>query len=200
MTSTTRKSSSARLTVLEESVAGLVSSQEQILALLQGSTTKPAPKASKSRKSGSRKSTPAAPVKAVESPKVRHLVKKNRQAFVKAHPWAQGLSTSAIATAVVTGQQSCVEGWAIGPRRTEMVQAATPAPKPARKARKGGKKGSRKQQVAQVQADAPAKATDGPRNAKGHITPRSEWAKREALAMTGQFDRYEIDALVAKGV
>lgn len=36
-----------------------------------------------------------------------------------------------------------------------------------------------------------------PRRANGTIAPKSEWALREKLADTGQFDRYEIDDIVA---
>lgn len=63
--------------------------------------------------------------------------------------------------------------------------------------------------VAEVKPERKAKTTrkarkapegprnaDGPRDAQGHITPRSEWALREALIETGQFDRFEVDALV----
>ena len=59
---------------------------------------------------------------------------------------------------------------------------------------------ARKATVAKVSASQPAKvrAADGPRNALGHITPQSEWALRESLALTGEFDRHEIDAAVAK--
>lgn len=61
-------------------------------------------------------------------------------------------------------------------------------------------------QVAQVKAEAPAKerkpvgenhASQGPRDALGRITPKAEWATREALADTGKFGRDEIDLIVA---
>lgn len=34
----------------------------------------------------------------------------------------------------------------------------------------------------------------------GHITPKSEWMLREALALTGKYDRNEIDTLTAQAV
>lgn len=64
--------------------------------------------------------------------------------------------------------------------------------------------------VADVQVEAPAKPrtpaqiaaaerlASAPRRADGTITPESEWAAREALAETGKFDRFEIDALVSE--
>lgn len=65
-------------------------------------------------------------------------------------------------------------------------------------------------QVAQVEAAAPAKterkpvgenhASQGPRDALGRITPKSQWDMREALAETGKFDRHEIDNIVASQV
>jgi hypothetical protein len=79
------------------------------------------------------------------------------------------------------------------------------APKAAPKASKKAKAKARKAEVekvaAKVEADAPAKArpagADAPRRADGTITPKSEWALREALAETGKFDRHEIDAAVS---
>lgn len=73
------------------------------------------------------------------------------------------------------------------------------APKAA-KASKGKKAKARKAEkvAAVVEADEAAKvrASDGPRRADGTITPASQWAEREALALTGQFDRFQIDAIV----
>lgn len=76
--------------------------------------------------------------------------------------------------------------------------------------RKAAKKARKAQEAAQAVAvivpSEPAKAKpltpaqeariDAPRRADGTMTPRSEWALREALAMTGKYDRYEVDALV----
>ena len=63
--------------------------------------------------------------------------------------------------------------------------------------------------VAEVKAEVPAKRTrtvteaeqarrEAPRRADGTATPKREWALREQLAMTGKFDRFEIDAKVAE--
>lgn len=166
-----------RIDALESSIGRI---ENLLLQAIEG-----APKATrkgKARKATTKKAAPKADVT------VRHLVRKNRPAFVKAHPWAAGLSTSQIAEAVVSGTQSCESGWAIGERRTAMVEAKAPKAKTTKRT---------KRVVAEVKADAPAKAADAPRNARGHITPRSEWALRENLAETGKFDRHEIDAIVA---
>lgn len=190
-----------RISALE---SGLDSLESKIDALLGHFAPADAPKAStKAKRSakGKGKATPTA--------EVRYLTRKNRAAFVKAHPWAQGLGTNAIAEAVVSGAQTTVKGWAIGNGRTERVTTGsfgTPsvgtktAAKAAKSsAKKGSKKGAKRtRQVAKVDADAPAKVrpADGPRDAQGRITPRSEWALRESLAETGKFDRFEIDAAV----
>lgn len=58
------------------------------------------------------------------------------------------------------------------------------------------------QVTAKVTPAEPAKvrAADGPRNAQGHITHKREWELREALAMTGEYDRYQIDKKVRKAM
>lgn len=55
-----------------------------------------------------------------------------------------------------------------------------------------------------VKTPAKAKArpvgADAPRRADGTVTPKREWALREHLAETGQYDRFEIDAKVAEAM
>ena len=80
------------------------------------------------------------------------------------------------------------------------VPSVDEAPKASKKAKKAKK--ARKAVVAEVVAEQPAKRTrpaaaDMPRNALGQTTPKSEWAMRERLALTGDYDRYEIDNMVA---
>lgn len=48
----------------------------------------------------------------------------------------------------------------------------------------------------EAQIAAAKETASGPRDAAGHITPKNEWTAREALAMTGRYDRKEIDAFV----
>lgn len=52
------------------------------------------------------------------------LTKANRRAFVKAAPWAEGLSTKEIATAVVSGAHKAPKGFRIGERYTALVKGA----------------------------------------------------------------------------
>jgi hypothetical protein len=64
--------------------------------------------------------------------------------------------------------------------------------------------------VAETVTEAPAKPRTpaqkaaaerlaaAPRRADGTVTPESEWAAREALALTGKWDRFEIDALITE--
>lgn len=55
------------------------------------------------------------------------LVKKNRAEFVKAHPWAAGLSTLDIAIAVVHLGADLTPAWTIGEGYTAKAQTATKA-------------------------------------------------------------------------
>lgn len=66
-------------------------------------------------------------------------------------------------------------------------------------------KGKGAQVVAVVEDATPARnvshvASDAPRRADGTITPKREWALREQLALTGKFDRHQIDKKVAKAM
>jgi hypothetical protein len=88
----------------------------KILALLDpAAPAKPARKAP-AKKAPARKAQPKAAVTA------KCLTRKNRAEFVKAHPWAAGLSTSVIAHMAVDEPALLAKGWKIGERRTAMVQ------------------------------------------------------------------------------
>lgn len=63
------------------------------------------------------------PRKAAQPKAVRHLCRKNRQDFVKAHAWAKGLSTQVIAAMCVEDPSLLSAGWGIGERYTEMFSA-----------------------------------------------------------------------------
>ncbi len=52
----------------------------------------------------------------VKAPATRCLTRKNRVEFVKAHPWAQGLSTQVIAAMATEDPSLLGAGWAIGER------------------------------------------------------------------------------------
>jgi len=200
-----------RISVLEQSVETLGEQITALLSALEGNVPNTAKKGSKA---GSKASTKAKGTKAAPKGEVRYLTRKNQAAFKRTHKWAQGLSVNAIAEAVVAGEQELTGPWAIGEgRKTKVLTGEFGTPsvgtKSAAKAKKSsakkgskakGRKGTR--QVAKVDANAPAKVrpADGPRDAMGRITPRSEWALRESLAETGKFDRHEIDAAVAAQV
>jgi hypothetical protein len=83
---------------------------------------------------------------------------------------------------------------------TAPAKAQAKAPKA--KATKPAKGKKAEKVVAEVEADAPAKArpADMPRRANGTITPHDEWETREALAMATEFSREQIDVLVARGL
>lgn len=72
-----------------------------------------------------------APAKPAKAAKVTHLVKANRASFVKAHAWAEGLSTLDIAIAVTFGYADLAKGWAIGEGYTAKARTATRAAKRA---------------------------------------------------------------------
>lgn len=55
--------------------------------------------------------------------KKRFLTKGNRKEFVKAHPWAQGLSTKEIATVLASGERKATKGWALGEGYRALVSA-----------------------------------------------------------------------------
>lgn len=50
------------------------------------------------------------------------------------------------------------------------------------------------------QVEAAHKVAEAPRRADGTITPKREWAVREALAATGKYDRHEIDERTAQAM
>lgn len=121
---------------------------------------------------------PAAPVAEAKGPSFREL----RDAL-KAHKAAGAIKAGvtvkeAIAAGLMTDQ---------GTLPGTVASTTTTAPAKAPKV------------VAEVAAAAPAKerAADGPRDAMGRITPKAEWAQREALALTGSYDRHEIDKIMA---
>lgn len=73
------------------------------------------------------------------------------------------------------------------------------------KGKKASKKAKGAQVVAVVADTTPARnvshvAADAPRRADGTITPKREWALREQLALTGKYDRNQIDKKVAKAM
>ncbi len=53
-------------------------------------------------------------------------------------------------------------------------------------------------QAAKPLTEAQVAHREAPRRANGTCPPKREWALREQLAMTGKFDRHEIDAKVAE--
>lgn len=93
-----------RVTALESDLSEIKGSLSALLAHLDvKAPAKTAPKAAAKK---------ATQPKA--DPKVRMLTKGNRAEFAKAHPWAKGLSTRQIATALATGERRCKKGWALG--------------------------------------------------------------------------------------
>ncbi len=99
----------------------ILAQNDRLLALLEGSApakvtrpvtpkAKPAPKARK------------APAKKAPA-KTRHLTRKNRAEFVKAHAWAKGLSTQVIASMCTEDPSLLAKGWGIGERYAEMFSA-----------------------------------------------------------------------------
>lgn len=214
----TLASTNARLDGLEISVAA-------IMTHLGIPTSKAAEKAAekaapKARPTGARKTPNRKPVKGGVVEGARCLTKSNRQQFIADHDWAQpGMSTSALANAVLVDGQPLTGVWAIGPKRVALYtgnEAPVTGPavgkvdKAASKAeRKAAKKAAKKaaqQVLVQVEPEAPAKTLtpaqqariDAPRDALGRVTPKAEWPLREALAETGKYDRKEIDAKVAE--
>lgn len=188
-------SNTTRITALESAVVTLADQQAQIIALLEGrakaASTKPGRKATTAKRKGT-KGRAAQP----QAPAVRYLSSKSRKDFIKAHGWAEDhTSTRALAELVVVGGQPLAKGWAVGEGYRSLFADATP--KAAKPAKKASKKGA-KRTAAKVEASAPAKvrAAEGPRDAKGHITPKAQWALRERLAESGKFDRHEIDTIV----
>lgn len=97
-----------RVTALESDIAEIKGSLTALLAHLDPQA--PAKTAPKARKAAQPKAAPKAEPKA----DVRHLTKGNRAEFAKAHPWAKGMSTREIASALASGQRRCKKGWALG--------------------------------------------------------------------------------------
>jgi len=179
---TKNTTSTARLSSLETRFDGLESRLDRVLAALEGKPTKvaKAPKASKAKKA----KADGVPFKALQLRLREHKVAGAIVAGVSVREAiAQGLMTA-------TGDLPGVAK-ATGKAAPKVEPKVTPKAEP-KKAR----------QVAKVEADAPAKerAASGPRDAMGRITPKAQWDLRESLAMTGKFDRHEIDAIVASGV
>lgn len=99
-------------TVTRTEFNALKSDVSKILVLLEGgapakATPKPARKA---------------PAKKA-APKATTLTRKTRPAFVKANPWAKGLSTQCIASMLVEDPSMTTDAWVVGPRYTEMFSA-----------------------------------------------------------------------------
>lgn len=115
------------------------------------------------------------------------LVSGNRKQFIADHEWAQnGMSVRQLAEAVLTGGQSLVGNWAIGPKRTQLVTGVAPK----------ASKGKAKAVVAKVSASDAAKPC---RRANGTIAPKSEWIVRRALEAQG-LDRVKVDKRTAKAM
>jgi hypothetical protein len=178
----------------------ILAQNERLLAMLEGGApVTEAPKAERETRKARKTRKAAAPK--VEATGTRLLTQDSRKAFIAAHDWAvEHTSTRALVEAVVVGGQPLSDGWDIGPKYRAMF---ADAPKSSK-----GKKGKARV-AAQVEPEAPAKvrkpvgenhASQGPRDAKGRITPKETWETREALAMTGKVGREEIDALVDSGI
>lgn len=75
-------------------------------------------------------------------------------------------------------------GTGVSPVKVEVVVAETVTEAPAKPR-------------TPAQIAAAERLASAPRRADGTITPESEWVAREALAETGKFDRFEIDAFIA---
>lgn len=121
----TRMSTTSRTTVasLASDVAELRSDLAALIGALNGTSASTAtavaePKAAK--KASTKKAAPKA-TKAVS--KGLPVTKGNRQALVAKAPWAKGLSTKAIAEAIVTGAQEAPEGFYVGAGYTAMFTA-----------------------------------------------------------------------------
>lgn len=93
---------------------------------------------------------------------------------------------------------------AFGNLTDEQAVVAVEAAEAPRKAKKA-KKAKAERVVAEVETEAPAKerkpvsenhASQGPRDSLGRITPKVQWDLREALAMSAQFSREDIDRIV----
>lgn len=192
------------ITTLSARIDSLEAGMDRILAILEGKAAPVAEKAAKKGKAKAR-NTPKATV--TDAPKVRHLVKGNRRDFIAAHAWAQpGTTTKDLVDAVVNLGMPLASGWGIGERYTALIAQPGSQRVEAPKARKP-KAQKVTQMVADVAEDEPAymseawiaKAhpSEGPRDAKGHTTAKMTWKMREALAETGEFDRYEIDDIIA---
>lgn len=96
-----------RVTALESDLAEIKGSLTALLAHLDVQAP-----AKTVRKAPARKATPKAQPKA--DPAVRHLTRGNREDFVKAHAWAKGMSTKAIAAELASGRRRARKGWALG--------------------------------------------------------------------------------------
>lgn len=225
-TSTTRKTVAGAFEEIAQVRADVKEIKGSLTLILdhlkEGSTTpSKAGKGSKGSKAGRAAKKAVAPVRravahrtpsrvAVKDGTVaghRCLVRKNREQFIADHDWAErGMSYLTLLGAVVVHGQPLTGNWAIGPKNVERLgggDRALVAGKKGNKAAKGGltlvkggkavaAKVTRTEQAATVRAPS-----RGPSNAKGHNTPKREWALREQLAETGKYDRHEIDAKVA---
>lgn len=106
-----------------------------------------------------------------------------------------GLKAEGLVPAGVSVRQAQAQGLVDDEVRFIGTTPEAKAPK-GKKAK--GKRAKAQAVVTQVETEAPAKmkAHEAPRRANGTIPPATQWAERERLALTGQFDRFQIDALV----
>lgn len=99
---------------------------DAILAAVGGKAATSTPVAEKAApKASTKKATPKA-AKAKAAPKAHKgtpITMQTRVEFVKVAPWAKGLSTKDICTAIFEGRQTAPEGWHVPARRVAKLSA-----------------------------------------------------------------------------
>lgn len=116
------KTTNARLDALE---AGLARIEALLLADVDAKTpakVTPQPKAVRQVKVNGKWVTKAQPK--ADAKAKRHLTRGNREEFVKAHAWAKGMSTKAIAQELASGRRRATKGWALGEGYKALVKGA----------------------------------------------------------------------------
>lgn len=185
--------------------AGLTVGQALEQGLMLGDGTLPG----KGSKAGKGKATEAKAGRPVRTPEQVAAAEAKRQAQFEAFRGLQAAlrahKEAGLIRKGITVKEAIAEGLIDGTGallRAEdaAMDAAVGEPtKAERKAAKKAKKAAK--QAAALEADKPARTTvanEAPRRADGTITPKVEWADREALAMSGMFDRHQIDAIIAQ--
>lgn len=161
---------------------------------------------------GKGKKAKAAKAQVVAAPTTKVLTRVSLREFkaTKAGKAYAAANPGASASGILDGRFPMPEGFhaPTGERKAaiaEWKEQQAEAPK-AKKGKKGkGAKGTKEVVVAVMETSAKARTLtpaqqariEAPRRADGTVTPKVEWPLRESLALSGKYDRHEIDAKVA---